>query len=163
MLDGVYEDPPIVLVPTDPRSRRRFLIISYGLRRGLDDRWGAVYTLRAYVLRNGRFRLAGATSADLDGYTNIDVKALVAPIENEEWLLLMGQAIGANGPNRRLRVYAFDGKQARAVWMPENAWGDFKTSVVARGFRVDGLYYQENNYRHDWYYVTADGVYRHPR
>lgn len=87
-------------------------------------------------------------------------KPLPAPNSGGLWLLLRGQMTGANGPNVRMRVYAYDGAKLRTVWMPENSWGAFAVRVTEQGFAVDGDYYRTGHPRHDRYVVTDDGLYR---
>ena len=66
---------------------------------------------------------------------------------------------GANGPNNRMRIYAFDGEKFRSIWMPENVWGTFTVKVIDIGFAVEGDYYRQNRKRSDRYAVVEDGVY----
>ena len=160
LLDGVSDDDgPTVLLPGISRGRKS-LVVAYGLRRGVTRNSNPTFTLRTYWLNAGRFQLAGATDGDMNAYQGVELKELPSPVPNEEWFLLTGQASGANGPNTRMRVYAFDGKTYRLRWMPENVWGWFTTRVDNSGFRVDGPYYREPGVRHDLYHVTTDGLYR---
>jgi len=39
-------------------------------------------------------------------------------VPDETWLLVWGQATGANGPNIKMGVYAYDGKKFRTTWCP---------------------------------------------
>ena len=103
-------------------------------------------TLRAYNLAGGRFELADLTGDNLDGYGSVSVKELHSPVSMP--LLVWGQMTGANGPNIRMRVYTYDGKKFRTVWMPENSWGNFTIHVTAHGFTVGGEYYREDHARH---------------
>jgi hypothetical protein len=63
------------------------------LVRTLNPRHNPV-TLRAHTSGGRGVKLADVTTADMDGY--------------------------ANGPNNRMRLYAYEGKSFRPVWMPEN-------------------------------------------
>ena len=64
-----------------------------------------------------------------------------------------------SGPNIRMRVYAYDGRKFRTMWMPANVWGTFTISLTESGFKVSGPYYHENKERHDTYTVAPDGLY----
>jgi hypothetical protein len=117
-------------------------------------------TLRAYNAVEGHFKLADLTGDNLDGYGDVSVKELHSPVPDEMWLLVWGHMTGANGPNIRMRVYAYGGKKFRTMWMPENSWGGFTVHVTDRGFTVDGGYYREDGVRHDAYFLAPDGLYR---
>jgi hypothetical protein len=117
-------------------------------------------TIRAYNGTTRRFQLADSTGGDMEGYGDISVRELHSPVPDEKWLLVWGQMTGANGPNVRMRVYAYDGETFRTMWMPENSWGSFSINVTDHGFTVDGPYYRENRTRHDAYVLANDGLYR---
>jgi hypothetical protein len=137
------------------------LILSYSLHKGgLMGEGGTSVRLRAFDSRGGRLQVGDKTGENMDGYGGVLLKELHSPVQGEAWFLLAGQMTGANGPNTRMRIYAFDGRRFRTRWMPENIWGWFAVRVIEGGFRVDGQYYQENKQRHDRYIVAADGVYR---
>lgn len=95
----------------------------------------------------------------MDNYGNLEVSELHSPEPDEIWLLVSGQRLGANGPNIRMRVFAFDGKRFRTMWMPAEQWGDFRTHVTQDGFTVDGDYYRSNLHRHEAYSLASDGIY----
>lgn len=95
----------------------------------------------------------------MDGYRISEVKELPSPVQGEIWLLFSGRLYGANGPNCRMRIFAYDGKRFRTVWAPANIWGSFKIQLVPKGFVVSGDYYESNQRRHDHYYLGLDGVY----
>ena len=142
---------------------RKRLAIVYTLGKARRHGTGATsVALRIYVERRGRFVLADSTGADLDGYIPESVKELPSPVPRESWFLLSGQLTGANGPNMRMRIYAFDGERFRTIWMPENAWGNFDIIVDDDGFTVKGHYYRGGP-REDGYFLSEDGVYRRDR
>jgi hypothetical protein len=93
----------------------------------------------------------------MDGYANVSVKTLPSPVPGQIWFLLWGQATGANGPNIRMRGYAYDGNKFRTVWMPANEWSNFTIRVDANGFTIDGEYYRSGKKRHDAYMPVNDG------
>lgn len=117
-------------------------------------------TLRAYDVSGNQVKLAGATGSDMDGYGNLWVKRLQSSeMTDELWLLVGGQAFGANGPNIRMRIYAYDGETFATRWMPANVWGTFTVMLTEGGFRIDGQYYQGDKDRHDAYLIGKDGLY----
>ena len=65
---------------------------------------------------------------------------------------------GANGPLNRMRLYAYDGRKFRSVWMSEDIWGQFDVRVIDGGFRVEGDYYKETRKRQDAYQLLKDGL-----
>jgi len=135
----------------------RALVLFYAIEAGGG---ASSTTLRAYQKSGNRLHLADVTGSDLDSYGNLWVKRLNASEPPRElWLLLGGQAFGANGPNIRMRIYSFKGERFATKWMPANVWGTFTVSLTREGFRVDGPYYQEDRERHDHYLVSPDGVY----
>jgi hypothetical protein len=157
---GKYANGPPRAFTAGPSGRTR-LVVAYALQRGtLMGPDGTSLTLRAYAPKNGRLAPAGSSAAGMDGYGDLQVDELHSPVPGELWLLLRGQATGANGPNIRMRIYAYDGGTFRPVWIPENAWGWFTVQVTEWGFTVDGDYYRENRTRHDRYFLASDGVYR---
>jgi hypothetical protein len=90
----------------------------------------------------------------------VNAAELHSPVSSELWLLFSGQMTWANGPNVRMRIYAYDGARFRPIWMPENAWGEFTLQVTELGFTVGGSYYREHCVRYDGYSLAPDGVYR---
>jgi hypothetical protein len=137
------------------------LIVAYNLLKGgLMGVGGTSVTLRAYVARQGAFRLVAAAGEEMDGYAGISFIKLHSPGTNELWLLLSGILTGANGHNYRMRLYAYSQAEFRTMWAPENAWGDFTVRVTDNGFAIDGDYYHEAKRRHDIYFVEEDGVSR---
>jgi hypothetical protein len=59
-----------------------------------------------------------------------------------------------------MRVYAYDGKKFRTMWMPANSWGEFMIRSTNFGFTVDGPYYRgEDKERHETYLLAPGGVY----
>ena len=136
----------------------RMLLVFYAI--GAGTAMTSSTTLRAYQLSGKRVQLAGTTGGDMDGYGNLWVKQLRSPeLPDGLWLLVGGQAFGANGPNIRMCVYAYDGEKFATKWMPANVWGTFTVSLTGRGFQVDGPYYREDKQRHDAYFIAEDGLY----
>jgi len=115
--------------------------------------------LRAYRATDKGLRVGDAAGADMNGYASVSVKQLASPMPGETWLLVWGQATGANGPNIRMRGYAFDGKKFRTVWMPANEWGNFTIHIDPNGFTIDGESYRSSKKRHDVFVVASDGFY----
>ncbi|MCE5310967.1 MAG: hypothetical protein LLG20_25270 [Acidobacteriales bacterium] len=137
------------------------LIVAYTVLKGTLMGQGATsVTLRAYTASQGEYRFAATTGEDMDGYTDISLAKLHSPVPQKIWLLLSGRMTGANGPNIRMRLYAYDGTRFQTVWAPENAWGTFTVRVTNRGFTIDGEYYRTNKTRCDAYFLAEDGVYR---
>ena len=140
----------------------RALIVFYAI--GAGTAMTSSTSLRAYRVSGKHFKLAGTTGSDMDSYGNLWAKQLHSPeLPAELWLLVGGQALGANGPNIRMfrmRIYVYNGEKFATKWMPANVWGSFTITVTRNGFRVDGPYYQqENKERYDSYLVAPDGLY----
>jgi len=154
-----YDNPPSAFVLNSEKGPS--LIVVYALGKGtLMGQGGTSVTLRAYNAAQGRFKLADLTGDNLDGYGDVSVKKLHSPVPDEMWMLVWGHMTGANGPNIRMRVYAYGGKKFRTMWMPENSWGGFTVHVTDHSFTVDGGYYREDGVRHDAYFLAPDGLYR---
>lgn len=120
-------------------------------------------TLRAYKVAGRHFMLMDATGEELTDYSLVSTRELRADGATRSstkaaWFLMWGQMIGANGPNIRMRAYAYDGRRFRPVWMPADEWGSWTITVTARGFVVDGDYYRSDTRRHDEYVLDDDGV-----
>jgi hypothetical protein len=158
ILAPVTDNPPRAFVLDS--SAGRSLIVVYtlhkGLRMGSD---GTSVTLRAYKALGGRLELANLAGEDMDGYTDVSVKALHSPASGEAWLLLWGRMSGANGPNIRMRAYVFNGTKFRTIWMPANFWGELTVRVTTAGFTLDGSPYRDGRKRHEIYKVAPDGLY----
>jgi len=143
----------------------RSLIVVYALFR---DHIGTSVAIRAYnettignsssgFSRTG-LRLADVAGDDMNGYDGLELMELHAPATGKLWLLLSGRAMGANGPNTRMRIYRYDGEKFKPVWMPENIWGSFDVSVTVDGFNVVGDYYRQDKKRRDGYVLyDSDG------
>jgi len=162
ILGNAADDAPPVFV-TGGREGQS-LIVAYTLwKGGMTGVGGTSVTVRAYAARQGAFLFVAATGEDLDGYAGVAVIKLHSPVPNESWLLVSGHMTGADGPNIRMRLYAYDGARFRTAWAPENAWGTFTIRVTDHGFTIGGNYYKENKTRNDAYFLADDGVYRaHP-
>ena len=142
-------------------DKERQLVVVYMLPKGPSMGQGATsVTLRAYAPKGSKVVLASNTGSDMDGYINVQADQLRSPMDSELWLLVRGKMTGANGPNIRMRIYAYNGMQFRTVWMPENEWGAFNVQVTERGFVVRGSYYRTEKPRNDSYLLAPDGVYR---
>jgi hypothetical protein len=120
---------------------------------------GSVTTIRAFTAAGNRLRLTAVTGGDMDSYGNLSVKKLPSPTPDGFWLLIWGQAEGANGPNIGMRIYEYRAEKFKPVWMPANEWGNFEVTVTKDGFNVDGAYYREDRQRHDRYRLTEYGLY----
>lgn len=139
------------------------LIVVYPLYKGTLMGPGATSVVaRAYTVKQNAFRLTAVTGDDMDGYGGLSVVKLHSPVPHELWLLVSGGFTGANGPNIRMRLYAYGQGKFRMVWAPENAWGAFHVRPTDLGFTIDGDYYRETIQRHDAYNLSDDGVYRVP-
>lgn len=120
--------------------------------------------LRAYIRTARGVALRDVTGSDMDGYGRLSIleirPRLSSPPEPvaETFVLLSGYMTGANGPNNRMRLYAYDGTRFRPVWMPANEWGNFDVKMVEGGFTVVGPYYRENRRRNERYVVSDDGL-----
>jgi len=151
--DTVVSEPAAFLLES-PHGRS--LVVFYAI--GAGTAMTGSTTLRAYQLSGNRAKLTGVTGGDIDGYGNLWVKKLTSPqLYHERWLLVGGQAFGANGANIQMRGYAYDGEKFATKWMPANVWGTFTVTLTGPGFRVDGPYYQDDKQRHDEYLVAEDG------
>lgn len=158
ILSGISMQPPCAFVLDS--GGRRSLILFYSIQKGLaagPESTSAI--LSAYNATASGLRLSDVTASDMDAYGRLSVQRLNAPAPNGIRLLVSGEALGANGPNTRMRIYRYEGKKFTTVWMPANVWGSFTTRVTRDGFRVDGPYYRSQKQRHDLYSVTPDGLY----
>jgi hypothetical protein len=136
------------------------LLLAYSLREGQTMGPGATsVTVRAYRANGNRVELVDATGSDMDGYGRIRVQELRSPTRDEAWFVVSGYMTGANGPNVRMRVYAYHAGKFRTAWMPENVWGDFRVQPTDRGFTVEGSYYRDEKERRDSYRLAPDGIY----
>lgn len=153
ILQGEAAHPPTTFVLRSPKGSS--LLVFYGLQTGSSTST----TLRAFISGAKSLELSDSTGSDMDDYGNLEVKELPSPGADEIWLLVSGQRYGANGPNIRMRVFAYDGRKFRTMWMPANQWGWFTTRVTQGGFTVEGDYYRSNQHRHEAYVLTPDGVY----
>lgn len=148
---------------------RRSLVVVYALLSGHVN--GSSVTLRAYkevpgdIRRSGgsstTLTLADTTGRDMNGYLGPSITELhptTPSVPGKLFLLLSGVAMGANGPNTRMRLYRFDGDQFKTIWMPENVWGSFDIDTMGNWFTVTGEYYQEDRKRNDRYFVDDDYV-----
>ena len=149
-------------------SAQDYLIAMYVIHKGAVMGNGATsVVLRAYnrTARAGVV-LTDVIGDDMDGYGQVTVRevrpyvpAATAPIQ-ETFLLLSGYMTGANGPNNRMRLYAYDGRRFRPIWMPANVWGSFDVRVIDGGFAVVGDYYRESQKRNDRYTLLRYGLIR---
>src|SRR5688572_1551949 len=138
-------------------STGRYLIAAYAIHKGEQMGPGATsVTLRAYTGEGRNVKLADVTAGNMDGYAGITVQEVhrwvsnpVASMTGDTYLLLSGYLTGANGPNNRMRLFAYDGKSFRPIWMPEDIWGNFKVETTKTGFVIHGDYYRESRTRHD--------------
>ncbi len=138
----------------------RTLIVAYEFGAGVMMGPGSsFFTLRAYRATETTLKLINTAGEDMNNYLNLSVEKLPSPAPGQLWLLVWGQASGANGPNIRMRGYAFDGKKFKTVWMPANEWGNFTIRVNASGFTIDGEYYRNGKKRHDAFTMAPDGFY----
>ncbi|MEQ1907672.1 MAG: hypothetical protein ABMA15_02570 [Vicinamibacterales bacterium] len=120
-------------------------------------------TLRAYNVAGRHFMLMDVTGEELTDYSDVSTRELRAngatlSSTKAAWFLMWGQMIGANGPNIRMRAYAYNGTRFRPVWVPEDEWGYWTVTVTATGFVVDGNYYHSDKVRHDEYVLGDGGV-----
>jgi len=153
--DAAVSEPAAFLLES---PHGRVLVAFYAISAG--TAMTSSTTLRAYQLSGTRAKLAGIAGGDMDGYGNLWVKKVgSSDLPHETWLLVGGQLLGANGPNIRMRGYAYDGERFEAKWVPANVWGTFTVALTGHGFRVEGPYYQEDKQRQDVYLVAEDGIY----
>jgi hypothetical protein len=152
---------------------RRSLIVAYALLRGhIQTPNGTSVAVRAYnettsrMAPSGRtatgLRLADAAGQDMNGYAGLEIVEVRAqsrrapPVAERLFLLVSGRAMGANGPNTRMRLYEYDGERFSPLWMPENIWGAFSVKATVDGFNVEGEYYRSDKKRRDGYVVYDD-------
>jgi hypothetical protein len=158
ILGEVAVGAPSAFVLDSPHGRS--LIVAYTLGKGFAMGPGATsVVLRSYHATDKGLKVGDTTGEDMDGYANVSVKTLPSPVPGQIWFLLWGQATGANGPNIRMRGYAYDGSKFRTVWMPANEWGNFTIRVDTNGFTIDGEYYRNGKKRHDVYTLAPDSFY----
>jgi hypothetical protein len=143
----------------------RYLIVAYCLHKGAQMGLGATsVTVRAYNATADGVLLTDVTGNDMDGFDELVVKQVrplvfppATPPIQTTYVLLSGYLTGANGPRNRMRLYAYDGKNFRPVWMPADIWGRFDVRVTPGGFTVEGEDYRPSRKRRDDY-VLSDGV-----
>jgi hypothetical protein len=158
ILGEVAVGAPSAFVLDSPHGRS--LIVAYTLGKGFAMGPGATsVVLRSYHATDKGLKVGDTTGEDMDGYANVSVKTLPSPVPGQIWFLLWGQATGANGPNIRMRGYAYDGSKFKTVWMPANEWGNFTIRVDTNGFTIDGEYYRNGKKRHDFYTLAPDSFY----
>jgi hypothetical protein len=161
ILSGVINQPTTVFVLTS--SRGRTLLVFYNVQYGTigDDSSYAVLT--AFNAGAKSLTVSNSSGRDMNGYGDIAVQELPSPVKGEIWLLISGYMTGANGPNCRMRAFAYDGTNFRTVWAPANIWGTFTTDLTSDGFVVSGEYYRSSQQRHDRYHLASDTIYLAPR
>ena len=157
ILTGVSDQPPKAFVLASHQIHA--LIIFDNVPNGTVGPNSSYAALAAFRADGSKLALSDSTGNDMEGYASIDVKELHSPVEGEIWLLVSGYTTGANGPNCRMRVFAYDGKKFRTVWKPANVWGALATRVSDSGFVVRGDYYRSNRHVNDHYALAADGLY----
>jgi hypothetical protein len=135
ILSGVADQPPVTF-PLNA-GKTRGLLVFYDVSTPTVASYA---TLVAFNSDGGRLTYSDSTGTVFNGYSRIEVKRLPAPVQGEAWVLVSGYASGANGPNCRMRVFAYDGTKFRTVWAPANIWGSFATQVTNDGFVVSGDY-----------------------
>ena len=158
ILSGVADPPPMAFVLGSRQIRA--LLIFDNIQNGTMGVESSYAALTAFNVDGAKLVLSDSTGSDMNGYGGIDVKELHSPAQNQIWLLFSGRLTGANGPNCRMRVFAYDGQKFRIVWAPPNVWGNFTTQVTQDGFVVSGDYYKSNQRRLEKYHVAADGLYQ---
>jgi hypothetical protein len=160
ILSGVTDPPPMAFVLASPQIRA--LLIFDNIQNGTVGSESSYAALTAFKVDGPKLILSDSTGGDMDGYGRMEVMELNSPVQGEIWLLVSGYMTGANGPNCRMRVFAYDGKKFRTAWSRANVWGTFTTHVTRNGFEVSGDYYQSNQHRFERYQLTADGLYEVP-
>jgi hypothetical protein len=163
---SMSDEPRPVFVLTS--ANRRSLIVAYVLNRGyMMTPNGTSVAIRAYnettsgISPSGvsttDLRLSDVAGEDMNGYAGLSMTELHSSVAGKLFLLLSGEAMGANGPNTRMRIYEYDGEKFRAIWMPENIWGRFSVRPTDNGFTVEGYYYRDGRKRRDGYALYEDG------
>lgn len=160
ILSGVADPPPKAFVLSSDQGRS--ILIFDNVQNGTVGSTSSYAALTAFNVAGQRLVKSDSTGGDMDGYGRIDLKQLNSPVQGEIWLLFSGYMTGANGPNCRMRIFAYDGKRFRTVWAPTNIWGSFTTQVTRDGFAVRGQYYQSTRSRNDRYQLSPDGLYLAP-
>jgi hypothetical protein len=146
----------------------RSLIVVYALLRGqIVTPNGTSVAIRAYRETPARTASSGSSATglmpadvaddDMNGYGGLEITELHAPVKSKLFLLMSGRAMGANGPNTRMRLYEYDGMRFTSVWTPDNVWGAFEVKATVDGFTVEGDYYRENERRSDRYLLSDKG------
>ena len=107
-------DPPRAVFVLNAHNHRS-LIVVYALFRGhIQTPNGTSVALRAYNETTSPMRPGGAATTrlgpvdvagdDMNGYAGLEITELHSPIAGKLFLLLSGEAMGANGPNTRMRL-----------------------------------------------------------
>jgi len=154
ILEGVTAQPPQAFLVRSPKGNS--IVVFYGLKKSM---MSTSSVLRAYVASAKGLKFSDSTGSDMDDYFILDTKELHSPRIGEICLLVSGQMNGANGPNIRMRVFAYDGAKFRTVWMPANEWGTFAATVTPDGFSIDGQLYRSDQQSHNAYVLATDGIY----
>jgi hypothetical protein len=87
----------------------------------------------------------------MNGYAELQLRELHAPSAGKLWLLLSGTAMGANGPNSRMRYTDTTARHSSRYGCLKISWGAFDVTVTADGFNVEGDYYRQDSKRRDRY------------
>lgn len=160
-------DEPSAVIRGPSASSAEHVVTAYVVHKGGVMGPGATSVmLRAYMRTAREVALRDVTGSDMDGYGRLSILEIHPLLSSppkpvaETFVLLSGYMTGANGPNNRMRLYAYDGRRFRAVWMPANEWGEFDVQMAQGGFTVVGPYYRENRRRNERYVVSDDGLYR---
>lgn len=141
----------------------RGLVVAYSLSKGGWMGEGSTsFMLRAYGTQGGQMQLLSSTGSDMDGYSGLSILKLHPRAAEQDWFVVSGYMTGANGPNERMRAYAYRDGKFKTIWMPANAWGEFRLRATELGFILDGEYYKSSQKRHEVYVLAEDGLYLRP-
>ncbi len=156
---------------TGPRSGR-FMIVGIELWRGGGAINENAVSFRAYKESQGKFEYVTSTAALSDTSESAESQALtdlhadvltVPPVLGEFWFIAWADVPPLAPYKITMRVYAFDGKNFRTVWTPENIIASDIDNAVqltpdGRGFIVNQMPdFQSQFVIHKEYYLKPDG------
>lgn len=104
------------------------LAVAYAIMEGGEGIPDSQSFLDFYVRRNDEWKLRTVAGSDFRSST-FSVYAIPAGLVGESWFLACGHHFGDSGGRLTLRLYAFDGDEARVIWKrDELSHGDVEVS-----------------------------------
>jgi hypothetical protein len=140
-----------------PLNGGRVLAAAYGILRGGGALPNTHWYLEFYAPDNGTWSLRASANPDFDGRTFF-VSQMDAGLAGQAWILAWGKTFGDTGARLQLRLYAFDGSEAPAIWQKDGLIrGDVTISgrSVTLGYDKD---YHSGEREHETLFVTLSGL-----